>query len=72
MAKGNGHDDPRIASLDEARRRAAERQRAAKQGASRSGSESQTQRDWLIGGVFIAMAVAGIAWFAAKLLGVPL
>ena len=62
---GNGHDDEKVASLDDARRRAAEKAKAA----SRAGKPSwtgpdagpqgpRTTRDWVIGGIIIAMAVA--------------
>jgi hypothetical protein len=73
MTKGNGKENPNVSSLDEARRRAAERAKAA----SRAGKPSwtgpnpgpqgpRTARDWLIGGVTIAMAVGFVAWILMK------
>lgn len=62
---GNGDDDrPNVASLDEARRRAAEKAKAekrAQRGVMRSGPRSA--RDWLIGGLIVAMAASYIASF---------
>jgi hypothetical protein len=63
MAKGNGHQDPRVTSLDDARKRAAEKvkeqQRAAKFGGMPGAQPRgpRTTRDWIIGGVIIAMAL---------------
>jgi hypothetical protein len=56
MTKGNGHQDPRVTSLDEARKKAAEKAKAAPRPAGERGP--RTTRDWLIGGAVIAMAVA--------------
>jgi hypothetical protein len=56
MSKGNGHQDPRVTSLDEARKRAAEKAKVEKRAAVPGGP--RTMRDWLIGGVVIAFAVA--------------
>ena len=71
MTLKNGHDDPNVTSLDEARRRAAEKVKAAKRAGKQSwtgpnpGRQGlRTPRDWLIGGLFIAMALAVIVWFA--------
>ncbi|PPD27323.1 MAG: hypothetical protein CTY20_13010 [Hyphomicrobium sp.] len=50
-AKKNGHDDPKIASLAEARKRA---QAKSKPGAT---ATKATLRDRLVGGVFILMAL---------------
>ncbi len=68
MSQGNGHDDPRIASLDEARRRAAEKAKAAKRAGKPSwtgpdpGPQGpRTSRDWVIGGILIVMALSLIA-----------
>ena len=63
---GNGDDDrPNVASLDEARRRAAEKAKAQKRaqssGVVRSGPRSA--RDWVIGGLIVVMAVGYIASF---------
>jgi hypothetical protein len=56
MSKGNGHSDPRVTSLDEARKKAAEKAKAAPRAAGDHGP--RTMRDWIIGGAIIAMAVA--------------
>ena len=56
MSKGNGHSDPRVTSLDEARKKAAEKAKAAPRAVGNRGP--RTMRDWLIGGAVIAMAVA--------------
>jgi len=66
-SRGNGNDDdrPNVASLEEARRRAAEKAKAEKRaqssGVMRSGPRSA--RDWLIGGLIVAMAASYIASF---------
>lgn len=66
MSKQNGHgtgeDRPNIASLDEARKRAAEKARAEKRATSGI-RRPQTARDWLIGGLILAMALGYIASF---------
>ncbi len=53
--RGNGADDPKIASLEDARRRAAAKAKAERHGASGRGKRSL--RDLLVGGTIIAMAV---------------
>ncbi len=62
MTKGNGHDAPReapqVTSLDDARRAAQKKAKAELQAAVPNGSS--TTRDWLIGGVIIAMAIGMI------------
>ncbi len=64
-------DDGKIASLDEARRRAAAR---AKEKIERSAeaprrAAAMSTRDWVIGGVFVLMAL-GLAWhWLAPLMG---
>jgi hypothetical protein len=64
-------DDDKIASLDEARRRAAAR---AKEEARRSSSVprpggAMTARDWLVGAVVMAMALGMIWHWLAPLVG---
>ena len=68
MSKLNGHDKPpNVASLDDARKRAAEKAKAEKR-AARPGGPA-TPRDWLIGGLFIAMALGLVVWFVMRLTG---
>ena len=66
-SNGSGGDRPNVASLDEARRRAAEKAKAEKRaqsgGAVRAGAGPRTSRDWLIGGLIVVMAVGYIASF---------
>jgi hypothetical protein len=62
MSKSNGHSDPLVASLDEARKRAAEKTKAAPRSGTVTGP--WTMRDWLIGGAVIAMAVAYLVYLA--------
>ena len=62
MTFRNGHDgpkDPNVASLDDARRRAADRKKADARAST--GRGPRTTRDWIIGGVIVAMAFALIA-----------
>ncbi len=59
MSKGNGHGDPNVTSLDEARRRAAEKAKAEKRAAG--GRGPSTMRDWVIGGMIVLMAIGYIA-----------
>ena len=61
MTARNGHDtpkDPNVASLDEARRRAAEKRKA--EARTSDDRDLPTPRDWIIGGAIIAMAVGTI------------
>ena len=51
----------KVASLDEARRRAAARAKEDKREARASRRGRMTVRDWIIGGVVIAMAL-GMVW----------
>ncbi len=70
MAKANGHQDPNVTSLDDARRRAAEKAKSAPRAAGAHGQ--RTTRDWIIGGVIIAMAigfVASLVMHAAAMFG---
>ena len=74
MSKGNGQSDPNITSLDEARRRAADKAKAAKRAAAPPAwtgppagpTSPRTARDWLLGGVMIAMALGALATFVAR------
>jgi hypothetical protein len=71
MAMKNGHDDPKVTSLDEARRKAAAKAKADK-GAGKPGAAGggrASLRDWLIGGTIIAMAVGLVASFLLPLFG---
>ena len=67
MTKLYGHSDPRVTSLDDARRRAAEKAKAEKRDAMLGRMPRapvcgpRTTRDWIIGGVIILMAVGFIA-----------
>jgi hypothetical protein len=59
MTKGNGQHDPKVSSLEDARRRAAQK---AKTEQSAEGSRGKnTARDWVIGGIIVAMAIGFIA-----------
>ena len=76
MTLKNGHDDPNVTSLDEARRRAVEKAKVAKRAGKQSwtgpnpGPQGpRTPRDWLIGGLFIVMALAVVVWFVMRLMG---
>lgn len=62
----NGHDDPKIASLAEARKRA---QAHAKSKPGTAGTTA-TLRDRLIGGVFVLMALGLIVSFVLPLVKV--
>ena len=64
MTKLNGHSDPNVTSLDDARRRAAEKAKSAPRAAGAHGP--RTARDWLIGGVTIAIALGFVAWMLLK------
>ena len=76
MTFKNGHDSPqKVTSLDEARKRAAEKVKAEKRGRNPSWggppmgpSGPRTPRDWLIGGLFIAMALGLVVWFVMRLM----
>ena len=70
MTFRNGHDgpkDPNVASLDEARRRAAEKKKS--EARASTGRGPRTTRDWIIGGVIIAMAVGLIASLVMSAVG---
>ena len=64
----NGHDngDGKVTSLEEARRRAAGKAKAEKRAAR--GLSAPSLRDWLIGGLIVAMALGYVASF---FVGVP-
>jgi hypothetical protein len=59
MSVSNGHDHTNVASLEEARKRAAAKAKGRKSAAQPDGPA--TARDWVIGGVIIAMALGFIA-----------
>ncbi len=73
MTKRNGQHDPNVTSLDEARRRAAQKSKQDKQqkpGLNAGGP--RTVRSMIVGGVIIAMALCFIASFfvdASQLIG---
>ena len=76
MSKTNGHRDPNVTSLDEARKRAAEKAKAEKRGGKpwwrgppMPPSGPRTSRDWILGGVVIVMAIGLLVWFAMKMMG---
>lgn len=53
--RGNGAEDPKVASLEDARRRAAAKAKAERRAAGGRGTRSV--RDLVVGGAIIAMAV---------------
>lgn len=59
---GDGEERPNVASFEDARRRAAEKAKAEKRAASGL-RRPQGAREWLIGGLMIAMALGYIASF---------
>ena len=59
MNKPNGHSDPNVTSLDEARKRAAAKAKAEQRAAG--GRGPNTLRDWVIGGMIVLMAVGYLA-----------
>ena len=61
MTKSNGQHDPNVTSLDEARRRAAQKADQEKQQQGSSASGPRTLRSMLIGALIIAMAIGFIA-----------
>lgn len=61
---GRDHTDDNVTSLDEARRRAAAKAKEEKQAAR--GARAPSLRDWVIGGLVIAMA---LGYFASLLIG---
>ena len=67
MSLLNGHGGPKdenVTSLDEARKRAAQKKKVAARAVGPSGH--RTARDWVIGGLFIAMAIGLIVSMIAK------
>ena len=52
----NGHDDPKVTSIAAARKKADAAKKAARKSAG--GHGPLTPRDWIVGGVLIAMALA--------------
>ena len=76
MSKTNGHRDPNVTSLDEARKRAAEKAKAEKRAGKPSWrgppmppSGPRTSRDWIIGGIIIVMALGLMIWGVMKMTG---
>lgn len=63
---GRDHADHNVTSLDEARRRAAAKAKAEKQAAR--GARPPSLRDWVIGGLVIAMA---LGYFASLFVEAP-
>ncbi len=59
----NGHDNPNVTSIEEARQRAAAKAKAARRAGAPGGRGPATLRDWMIGGLFIAMAIGAIVSF---------
>ncbi len=60
---GSGDDSGKVHSLDDARRRAAEKAKAERRASGRPGPRPRTARDLVIGGLMLAMAIAGLASF---------
>ncbi len=63
MNKPNGHGDPNVTSLDEARRRAAAKAKAEQR--ATGGRGPNTPRDWVIGGMIVLMAIGYLASLVA-------
>ncbi|MGD9803511.1 MAG: hypothetical protein AB7E81_18785 [Hyphomicrobiaceae bacterium] len=61
MRNGSEGGNEKVASLEDARRRAAERTKAEKSRERATRLGSMTARDWIIGALFIAMAF-GMIW----------
>ena len=61
MTKSNGQNDPNVTSLDEARRRAAQKAKAEPR--ADGARSANSVRDWVIGGIIVAMAIGFIASF---------
>jgi hypothetical protein len=59
----NGHDNPNVTSIEEARKRAMEKAKPAKRVSVPGERRPATLRDWIVGGLFIAMAVGAIVSF---------
>ncbi len=66
---GSGDDSGKVHSLDDARRRAAEKAKAERRASGRSGPRPRTARDLVIGGLMLAMAIAGLASFFIDMTG---
>lgn len=70
--RGNGAGDPKIASLEEARRRAAEKAKAERRATARAdggGRGPRSTRDLVVGGTIIAMAagfLVSLVWPLVK------
>lgn len=59
---GKPNGDGKIASLDDARKRAAARAKDARRQERAQARGYMSPRDWLVGGIVIAMAL-GMIWF---------
>ena len=68
-AHNGPNDDGKVASLDEARRRAAARAKEEKRHERASRRGGMTARDWIIGAVIIAMAFGMIFHWVSPLVG---
>ena len=66
MNEPNGRDNSNVTSIEEARKRAAEKAKAEKRAAR--GQQPSSVRDWIIGGILLAMALGYLASF---FVGVP-
>ena len=56
----NGYDDPKVTPISAARRKQAAASGGL--GAARAQARSRTARDWVIGGVFLAMAAGMVVY----------
>lgn len=60
MTYKNGQDSPNVASLDDARKRAAEKAKAEKRAGGLARGKNSV-RDWIFAGLVIAMAIGYVA-----------
>lgn len=70
MALSNGHDVPKapnVTSLDEARKRAEAKAKAGRR-AVRSAGGARPVRDYVYGGLMIAMALGTVVWFVMRVM----
>lgn len=67
MNKLNGHDTGNVTSIEEARKRAAEKAKAQKRAAR--GQQTSNVREWIIGGILLAMALGYLASFFIEVPG---
>ena len=66
QANGQGADDGKVTSLDDARKRAAQKAKATKVAALRA-TGGRSAKDYIYGGLMLAMALGTIAWFVMGL-----